>query len=95
MTMLPNCGQCGASAENPASFRCVSISKCDNNIRSRPMSFGAGFADSIVKTACSCFGRYEIIEIFGNVSMSAQDRISQSSVIVKNRGLAGGGGGGG
>jgi len=43
-------GQCGASAENPASSQCISIAKCDEDIRSHLRSFGAGFADSNVKT---------------------------------------------
>ena len=43
-------GQCGASAENPGSSQCISIAKYDKDIRSQLSSFGAGFADSTVKT---------------------------------------------
>ena len=43
-------GQCGASADNPGSSQCMAIAKCDKDIRSHLRSFGAGFADSTVKT---------------------------------------------
>ena len=43
-------GRCGVSAENPGSSQCMSIAKCDKDIRSHLRSFGAGFADSTVKT---------------------------------------------
>ena len=43
-------GQCGASTENPGSSQCIAISKCDKDIRSHLRSFGAGFADSTLKT---------------------------------------------
>lgn len=43
-------GQCGASTENPGSSQCISIAKCDKDIRIHRRSFGAGFADSNVKT---------------------------------------------
>ena len=43
-------GQCGASGENPGNSQCISIAKCDKDIRSHLRSFGAGFADSTVKT---------------------------------------------
>ena len=42
--------QCGASPNNPGSSQCMAISKCDKGIRSHLRSFGAGFADSTVKT---------------------------------------------
>ena len=43
-------GQCGASGENPGSCQCISIAKCDKDIRSHLRSFGAGFVDLTVKT---------------------------------------------
>ena len=43
-------GQCRGSGENPGSSQCTSIAKCDKDIRSHLRSFGAGFADSTVKT---------------------------------------------
>lgn len=43
-------GQYGASGKNPGSSQCISIAKCGKDIRSHPRSFGAGFADSTVKT---------------------------------------------
>ena len=36
-------GQCGASGENPGSSQCISIAKCDKDIRSHLRSVGAGF----------------------------------------------------
>ena len=43
-------GQCGASAGNPGSSQCISIAQCDKDIRSHLRCFGAGFADTTVKT---------------------------------------------
>ena len=48
-------GQCGASADNPGSSQCMAIAKCDKDIRSHLRSFGAGFADSTVKTEAGLF----------------------------------------
>ena len=38
-------GQFRAGGENPGSSHCISIPKCDKDIRSQLRSFGAGFAD--------------------------------------------------
>ena len=43
-------GQCGASTDNPGSSQCMAIAKCEKDIKSHLRSFGAGFADSTVKT---------------------------------------------
>ena len=43
-------GQCGASTDNPGSSQCMAIAKCEKDIKSHLKSFGAGFADSTVKT---------------------------------------------
>ena len=56
-------GQCGGSRENPGSSQCTSIAKCDKDIRSHLRSFGAGFADSTVKTEAGLLlARYSLTQ---------------------------------
>ena len=42
--------RCGASTDNPGSSQCMTIAKCDKDIRSHLRSFRAGFVDSTLKT---------------------------------------------
>lgn len=43
-------GHCGSAVGNPANSQCITIENCDKDIRNHLRSFGAGFADSTVKT---------------------------------------------
>lgn len=43
-------GQCGHTVGNPGNTQCVSIKDCGKDIRNHLRAFGAGFADSTLKT---------------------------------------------
>ena len=43
-------GLCGYSVENPANSQCITIGKCTKDISNHLRTFGAGFADSTMKT---------------------------------------------
>ena len=43
-------GNCGPSAENPASSQCVTISKCNKDISGHLRTFMSGFAGSSITT---------------------------------------------
>ena len=43
-------GHCGGSIGNPSNTQCVTMGNCVKDIRNLLKSFGAGFADSTLKT---------------------------------------------
>ncbi|KAK3725841.1 hypothetical protein QZH41_014066 [Actinostola sp. cb2023] len=43
-------GPCGSSLDSPANCQCITIDNCSKDIKSHIKSFGAGFADSTLKT---------------------------------------------
>ena len=43
-------GQCGQSVGNLANTQCIPIRECGKDIRNHLRAFGAGFADSTLKT---------------------------------------------
>ena len=68
---------CGGSVGNPANTQCVTMGNCAKDIRNHLKSFGAGFADSTLKTevrllfaragTCNYLVLYKCIHLWKNL----------------------------
>lgn len=43
-------GKCGPSVVNPTNSQCITVGSCGKDVKHHLAAFGAGFADSTLKT---------------------------------------------